>query len=599
MHTTRLHRIRLAVAAAAVTVLFALLSWRLYVIQIRDHAKYRDRAHTMHRFTERIPAYRGTIRLRDGVIVARDVIDYEVGLDPNFMPMEKIQQVVKLVCDGMGKSPEYRRERLRTALAKKESGRSAYLHLVSHVPESMVEEIRGAVARLCTGEEMRGLAVRPRAHRVYPRGTLGSSVVGVVDAQNRGVQGIEASMQPYLYGRDGRRVLLWDAEQKIRIYDLEGAEVAPVAGHDVYLTIDSRLQAIVESELEAGIRREKAEAGSFVLMDCNNGDILAMASWPTYDPNRFREYPKAERDRRRYNRPVEKLCEPGSVIKPYLAAYVLDRGICGRHQLVRELAGSSVHWDGGARALFGRRVVRDVHAHENLTLERAVIYSSNISMAIVGLHAGRDHLVEMLTGFGLCRPTGIDLPAEGRGKYTDAGDWSPLYSSVSVSFGYEVMVTPLQLCRALAAVVNGGYLLRPRIVTKVSRWGKEESFPEREVVGRPIREETSRQMREILLQVVEEGTAKYLKIQGFQFGGKTGTADMGRGGYDKSDYLASFEAFAPYEKPAVVAICMIEKPRGGSYYGSIVAGPIVAEVFRRMFHLEERTLLARLRGTGG
>jgi cell division protein FtsI/penicillin-binding protein 2 len=105
-------------------------------------------------------------------------------------------------------------------------------------------------------------------------------------------------------------------------------------------------------------------------------------------------------------------------------------------------------------------------------------------------------------------------------------------------------------------------------------------------------------MREILLQVVEEGTGRYLKIKGFQFGGKTGTADMGRGGYQKSDYLASFEAFAPYEKPSVVAICMIEKPQNGSYYGSIVAGPIVAEVFRRMFHLEERTLLARLRGTG-
>jgi cell division protein FtsI (penicillin-binding protein 3) len=243
--------------------------------------------------------------------------------------------------------------------------------------------------------------------------------------------------------------------------------------------------------------------------------------------------------------------------------------------------------------------VSDVHEHPGMNFEEALVHSSNIAMALIGLQLGRARIVEVFDSFGLCRPTGIRLPAEARGKYTDKSEWRPLYSTVSVSFGYELMVSPIQLATAFAAVVNGGYLLEPRIVDRMVRDGVVETLPSRKVIGRPISEATSRRMREILKRVVEEGTARYLAVKGFEFGGKTGTADMARGGYTKKDYLASFEAFAPYDNPRVVALCMLEKPREGSYYGGVAAGPIVVEVFRRLFHVDEEMELTRLNRLAG
>jgi cell division protein FtsI (penicillin-binding protein 3) len=249
-------------------------------------------------------------------------------------------------------------------------------------------------------------------------------------------------------------------------------------------------------------------------------------------------------------------------------------------------------------ARFGYRVVRDDHKLESMTVDDALIHSSNIGMAILGLKLGPSGLRDMLDSFGFCRSTAIGLPGEAKGRYTPAAKWTPLYSSVSVSFGYELLVSPLQLCRAFAALVNGGFLLKPRIIAGVRRGEVQESFPKRTVLGRPINEETSRQVRDVLRQVVEGGgTGRWLKLDGFEFGGKTGTARMAQGGnYNRDDYLVSFEAFAPYDDPQIVVLCMVEKPRSRRKYGSWVAGPIVVEVLRQLFDVAaecEATLIKR------
>ena len=221
-------------------------------------------------------------------------------------------------------------------------------------------------------------------------------------------------------------------------------------------------------------------------------------------------------------------------------------------------------------------------------MEDVLVHSSNIGMSILGLRLGRDRIIDALGKFGLCRATGIDLPAEAQGKYTDPSEWKAMYSSVSVSFGYELLVSPLQLCCAFASLVNGGYLLKPRIVEQLSAAGEVYEFSEREVVGRPLTEERSAEMREILREVVRRGTGDRLQLEGFEYGGKTGTARMlSKVGYNREDYLASFEAFAPYDNPEVVILCMVERPRpiAQLYFGSWVAGPIVTDVIRRMFDL--------------
>ncbi|MBI4604722.1 MAG: penicillin-binding protein 2 [Planctomycetes bacterium] len=596
----RVHRLRLVFAALAVTGLFGAVIWRLFTIQVLQHESHALSARRMRASVEPIPAYRGDIRLADEVIVARDQVDYQVGIDPKIIPRDKLQTVVKLVCDAAGKPAEHRRERLLTALARQAAGGES-VSLAGEVSRSLVTELREALERVLGDKDMRGIIAEPRPRRVYPRESLAGPIVGVTDAEGRGVEGIEKSLGPYLSGRGGRREVLKDAPQKTRIFKVGSLEVAPVGGYDVYLTIESTLQAIVEEELEAGLQRERASAGLFVLMDCRTGDILAMASLPAYDPNRYGEYPEPKRKERRANRVVESLYEPGSVIKPFFAAYALEQGIARREEPIRGLIAGPVTWDGGRQARFGKRRVTDVHEHPDMTFEGAVIHSSNIGLAIVGMRLGKPGILDALRRFGFDRPSGIDLPAEAsKEPWAPPMRWTPIYSATSASFGYEIMVSPIQLCRAFAALVNGGHLLRPRVVDRLVRGSETIRFPSRQVDGQPITAETSRHMREILRRVVEEGTAKWLKIEGFEFGGKTGTSDMAKGGYAGQDYLASFEGYAPCDDPRVVALCMVEKPRA-HIYGAMVAGPIVAEVFRRMFRIAAETKLAMLekRNRGG
>ncbi|MEM7231635.1 MAG: penicillin-binding protein 2, partial [Planctomycetota bacterium] len=372
--------------------------------------------------------------------------------------------------------------------------------------------------------------------------------------------------------------------QKMLIYYPENSVVSPRNGADVVLTIDSRYQRILEEELARGHEKYKTESGLGIIMDCNTGAVLAMASVPTYDPSRYHEYPVEERALRRANRPIESTFEPGSVLKPITAAWALQHGVVSRKEVV---------WGGGKVHRFeGRRRVTDVRDNGPLTMEKAVFKSSNIGMAVMGRRLGKQRLMNMVDAFGFARPTGIELPGEAPGwRQTDAR-WSELYTSISVSFGYEIRISPIQLCAAFSAVINGGTLYRPRIVEKTVRGDAEQLNPV-EVVGHPLRPEISQEMREILLRVVEDdGTGKYLRMDGFRFGGKSGTSDIGKR-YTKKDYLASFEAFAPYEDPQIVVLVQMQKPRSKRYYGSWVAGPIVVQVLRRIFRVEDQPLLVK------
>ena len=589
------HRARLIFAAGVLTLLFLALAAQLFRIQVLEHEKYARSAKQMRSANEPVPAYRGDIHTRDGGILSRDVVDYEIGVDPREISIESLKVVVRLVCEATGKSAEYRRERLRTVLSKKEKD-GKYVRLAIEVPEALVKEIEGALGRVLKPSEEKGFVVEPQPRRTYPRGELASHLVGVTDADSRGIEGIEKSMGAYLSRRDGFREVLKDARQKTRIFKVGNLDVAPVGGHDVYLTIDGSLQAMVEEELEIGVRREKAEGGVFILMDPNSGDVLAMASFPAYNPNRFSEYPDEERKKRRPNKAIENLYEPGSVVKAFYAAYCLEKGICRRDQLMLSLVAPPVIWDGSNHAHIGRRLITDIHEHPGMTFEGAVVNSSNIGMSILGLRLGKPGIFDVVERFGFNRPTGIDLPAEAsKAPWTPPSVWNPVYSPVSASFGYEIMLSPIQICRAFCAVVNGGRLFKPRIVDRLVHEGEVQKIPSAQQEGQAISSDTSRQMREILKLVVEEGTAKWLRIEGFEFGGKTGTSNLAkRAGYTKEDYLASFEGFVPVDKPEFVALCMVEKPRGKQIYGGMVAGPIVAEVFRRIYKVKNDTALSKL-----
>ena len=583
----RAHRRVLLTILAFLTLWFVLLGVRLFHVQVLSHERLLARGQQMWNSTDMIRAPRGDLRLADGVVLARDVFSYEVGLDPSLITSEEnLVKAIRVICDELGYRAEKRRGHLRHALKVKRAGRR-YVRLGRRVEEELAGRIDRAVREALPKKEWPAFRRLPGSHRQYPRKEFLCHVVGVTDVDGRGLEGLELTMDPFLAQRAGKRQVVRSAVPGLRVFLPENSDIAAVNGSDIILTIDSRSQRILEDELRKGIERHRAEAGLGIIMNCQSGAILAMASWPTFDPGAFHRYPREEQDRRRKNRVIESSFEPGSVLKPFILCAALSHGLIRRDERI---------WSGGKTHVFHLgghpRRVRDTSDHNPLSAEEAVIFSSNIGMSFIGLRLGRDRLIELLERCGFLRRTEIRLPGEATGVRTEREAWRELWTSISVSFGYELRATPIQLCTAFAALINGGKLYRPQLVDRILVDGKVLATYSPELVDRPFDEDISRQMREILLRVITEGTGRSLEMEGFHFGGKTGTADMGPR-YKKEDYLASFEAFAPYEDPEVVVLVMIEKPRAGKYYGSQVAGPVVAGVLRRYFRVEAAPRFAR------
>ena len=563
------------------------LGARLYYLQIVRHDEVAPRARNLMRSYIDVPGRRGDILSSGRDVLARSLTGFELGLDPALISEENRAKSIEFLCRSVGLSDEERRrivDRYKEKLTLAAQGRGPeprYLPLHRKVSDGLVQEITSALEQLLPASERRAVIFTPRQERQYPAGSLlGTELGAVTDGTGgvaQGIAGLEMFLDQQLAGRNGKLFLTTEGRRKERWFVPGEVDVAPVHGYHAVLTIDSQIQAFAQEELEKAIEKEKAAAGAVLVMECQTGNLLAMVSLPSLNPNRFHDYPPDEFRERRKIRPIENEYEPGSTIKPFLAAMALERKLFRPDQRV---------WDGGRVHVFNNcRRVEDVSDHGPMDFSEAVIYSSNIGMAHVGLRLGRDGLIGMLDGFRFQRETGLGIPGEASGYRTQRARWTENYTTISVSFGYEVRVTPIQLCAAFNSVVNGGYWRRPTILDRLERDDESVEIARPEPV-RTISAETSRQMREILTQVVERGTAKMVRIPGFSFGGKTGTAEVaGRGGYVAREYISSFVAFAPSEEPRLVVLALVEKPRV-HHYGSTVAGPIVQGILKRVFRPE-------------
>jgi cell division protein FtsI (penicillin-binding protein 3) len=368
--------------------------------------------------------------------------------------------------------------------------------------------------------------------------------------------------------------------QRTRFAWTSDIDIPPVDGYNVVLTIDGRVQKIVEEELAEGVRRARGEAGLALVLDTADGDVLAMASYPAYDPNHFNHYLPEEFRERRKNRVVENLYEPGSTIKPIWAAAALESGLFKPEQLV---------WGGGKTTTVLGRPVSDVSDHGAMTFADAIVYSSNVGMVLVGLKLGKERLDEALSRFHFQARTGIPLPGEESGWRMPLARWKDSTTTISASMGFAFNLTPIQLGAAYVSLVNGGRYFTPRLIDRIESKTRVHRFPVIDK-GRTVGESTSSRLRDILHRAVEEGTGKQARVPGLPFGGKTGTAPIskGRRGYaagGAKEYLSSFVAFAPYPDPEIVLLVMVEKPKG-AYYGSTVCGPIVRETLKRIFGID-------------
>ncbi|MFA6384622.1 MAG: penicillin-binding transpeptidase domain-containing protein [Candidatus Omnitrophota bacterium] len=412
--------------------------------------------------------------------------------------------------------------------------------------------------------QLKGVGFIKESKRCYPNGYLLSHVLGFAGLDNKGLEGVELCYDKYLKGQAGWAVMLRDARRKrLNVYD---NSLMPKDGYDIVLTVDEVIQYIAERELEAAFRKYHAKGASIVVMDPRTGAILAMANRPTFDPN---DPTSRDKDIRR-NRAICDMFEPGSVFKIVTASAALEE------RKVNEM--TPFFCENGEYKIAGR-ILHDHTSHGTLTFREVIELSSNIGTVKVAHLLGAEMLYRYVKAFGFGTKSGIDIPGEISGSMKPTRQWSKT-TITCVPMGQEVGVTALQLVTAVSVVANGGTLMKPYVIKEIrDKTGDMIKYTSPTAVRRVLDEDTAARMKKILIGVVENGTGKLAKLDGFTAAGKTGTAQKVEPGgrYSHSRFMASFIGFAPAEDPQLAIAVTLDEPRG-IYYGGVVAGPVFKNV---------------------
>ena len=506
-----------------------LLAWtaaiegRLLYLQVVRHAELAARADRQQMRTVTAPAKRGEIRDRNGRLLA-----YSVDVDSIYAVPAEIAEpaaTAQALCRALD---DCDRGQLK-ALVERFSTARAF----AFVERFVTPQAAARVAAL----DLEGVGFMKESRRYYPKKELAAQLLGYVGVDNGGLGGIEAAYDSVVRGRDGKVLVQIDARRR----GFSSVERLPTAGGTLELTIDEQLQHIVERELRAGVTAHRADSGTAIVMDPHTGEILAMATYPAFNPNAFRSAP----DGARKNRAVTDLYEPGSTFKIVTASAAIQEGVVSPSDLIDVSAGMI--------KFPGRPPIEDVARYGVLTFADVIAKSSNVGAIKVGLRLGAERLGLYVNRFGFGKVTSPDFPGESPGIVWDP---SRLNDSAlaSVSMGYQVGVTPLQMAAAASAVANGGRLLQPRVVRAVVKDGVRTPIVPAQV-GRPITARTAAELTSIMEDVVAHGTGTQARIEGFTVAGKSGTAGkIIDGAYSKSDYNVSFVGFVPSRKPVLTAI---------------------------------------------
>ena len=409
---------------------------------------------------------------------------------------------------------------------------------------------------------------REEFRRRYPHRHLAAHVLGWRNIDGIGQAGVERSFENQLSGTEGQRVLVRDARGYV-LDILEEVTEPPIPGKPLALTIDLDLQALAEEQLDKLMGQWHAGSASVVVLDPSTGDVLAMASRPTFDPNDPADSPPESW----INRAVAQAHEPGSTLKPMIAAWAVDTQVVSREE----------SFDcGQGEYRMGRRLLHDTHPYGDLTLGGILVKSSNIGMARIGERLGNEGLFAAVRAFGFGRPTGISLPDESTGLVRPLEDWDA-YSTGSIPMGQELAATPIQMIRAHAALANGGTLSTPRLVSQPSATHQQ---PGRIQVTHVIDKSTADWLvRGPLVEVVASGTARRAQLEGVTVFAKTGTAqkyDLETGSYAPDRYVSSCLCGAPAEAPRILVLVTLDEARSqGEPYGGVVAAPAAASILKR------------------
>lgn len=419
------------------------------------------------------------------------------------------------------------------------------------------------------------LGFQNEAKRYYPNDALAANVIGFVGTDDEGLDGVEQALDPLLKGEVREERLTVDGQRRPILDSIFAGR--RVYGSDycktVSLTIDSTIQFMVEQELDRAMAENNPDSITAIVMDPKTGEILAMASRPSYNPNRFWEYPQENWK----NRAVAFIYEPGSTFKAVVAGAALQEGIVTPNQ---------VFFDPGYVMVSGRRIQNwSNESYGAVTFTDIVKKSLNTGFAQVGLSLGAEKMMHYTRVFGFGERTGIDLPGEEEGILFSADDMRDS-DIATTAIGQSIAVTPLQLVTAMAAIANGGTLMHPYIVREIRNPDGsvyEERAPRE--IRRVLEPTVDRTLIGLLEQVVASGGGKKAGVKGYRIAGKTGTAQKIRretAGYLEGRYIASFCGFAPVEDPIFTVLVMIDDPRGGDFYGGQIAAPVASRIFTQL-----------------
>ena len=518
---------------------------RLVYLQIFSHAEYSHLAEQQQERMLEILAPRGTIYDRSGEPLAMSVPVDSVCINPQ--QIKDFAVAAEILSGVLNIDKQQLLERMRWA---KEADRGFLWVKRKLEPEE---------SRRLRALNLGWVEFRKESRRFYPKGQLASHVIGAVDHRERGNAGLELSLDDELAGRAGALRMMADVRQ--RGFETE-VSVEPVPGVSLTTTIDERIQFTAEQALAEAVVSNRCTTGSLVVMDPRNGDILALANYPTFDPNA----PVADLENRA-NLSVSTPFEPGSVFKVITVSAALET--------TRLRPETIIPCGNGSINLFGR-LIRDHKAHSALPMEEVIAKSSNIGAINIALQVGNERLLEYVRRFGFGSRTGVPLPGESSGLVRDLRLWGK--SSIgSVAMGHEISTTTVQLAQACSAIANGGLLIKPRLILQRQAPGMKAEPQPLHPAKRILKPETSITMRRMMEGVVLHGTGTRAKLDGYTAGGKTGSAqifDLVHRVYTHK-YNASFIGFAPLTNPAIVVVVTLN---GASKFGGAVAAPVFREV---------------------
>ncbi len=540
-----------------VVLIFGALVFRLVNLQVIRSDELSYFAKRQQTNTQTVKADRGFIYDRNDVLLVYNRNDYSFFVDLRMLPASEKDKLAKIFSKVIGKSNRY------------------YLNLLKAKGKTICLEKKVSFEKSLELFDYKNPACFyiEEPVSVFQYGSLASHILGYVDNDYKGVNGISKSFDDVLSGKDGFRMVERNAMGDIM--SISEKQTRPsIPGDDLYLTIDKRYQAIVEEELKQSLKLTEGESATCIVMNPNSGEILAMANINDYDPNNFWKFGDFDRK----NRAITDSYEPGSTFKAITLAALLEENACNEAE--------RINVENGVYK-FRNNYIRDTHKFESLTVREIIEESSNIGIAKLIQRMNDEQYYQYIRSFGFGTFTSISLPGEVTGKLVDLDKWSKL-TRTYMSFGYNISVTPLQLANAFCAIVNGGILYQPQIVKRqVDKNGNTIKEYSPVVVRRVISEKTSKRMRSLLLGAVEKGTGKQAKIDSISIGGKTGTSKIiVNGKYSSSQYYSSFIGFCPADYPSLVCYVLINKPKG-HYYGGLVSAPVFRNILSRIYNLEK------------